>query len=199
MAASLEWLLHGPQLDGVPYRPRVVLSAGYSGALQENFQIGDVLLATDVADLAGNVWPTTWPEALPAEKWQPPLHRGRLLTVTGLIATAEDKRRLGQQYQAAAVDMETAVVARLCHQHGIPFGCVRAISDDLGVDLSRQLVELVFEGRAAPGRLLAALARRPRLAGELWRLARHTRLASRNLGKALGELLTLTLPWLDEL
>jgi adenosylhomocysteine nucleosidase len=199
MAASLEWLLHAPQLNAVPYRPKVVLSAGYSGALQEGFHIGDVLLATDVADLAGTVWPTTWPKTLPGEKWQPPLHRGRLLTVTGLIATAEEKRRLGRQYQAAAVDMETAVVARLCNQHGIPFGCVRAISDDLDVELSQQLVELVFEGRAAPGRLLAAMARRPRLASQLWRLARHTRLASRNLGKALGELLTLTLPWSDEL
>lgn len=199
MAASLEWLLRAPRLGGVPYRPKVVVSAGYSGALREDSQIGDVLLATDIADLAGNVWPTTWPGALPAEKWCPALHRGRLLTVAGLIATAEEKRRLGQKYQAAAVDMETAVVARLCSEHGVPFGCVRAISDNLDIDLSHQLVELVFEGRVAPGRLLAALARRPRLASQLWRLARHTRLASRNLGKALGELLTLTLPWSDEL
>ena len=199
MAAALQWLLQGPLLDGVPYRPKVVLSAGYSGALQKTFRIGDILLATEVADLAGNLWPATWPLALPAEKWRPLLHRGRLLTVSRLIATAEEKQRLGKQHEAAAVDMETAVVARLCSQHGVPFGCVRAISDELEGDLSHELVELVFEGRVAPGRLLAALARRPRLASQLWRLARHTRLASRNLGKALGELLTLTLPWSDEL
>jgi adenosylhomocysteine nucleosidase len=199
MAAALEWLLHAPELDGVPYRPKVVLSAGYSGALQDSFRIGDIILATEVADLAGNIWPTTWPEALPAEQWRPPLHRGRLLTVAGLIATAAEKQRLAQEYSAVAVDMETAVVARLCSQHGVPFGCVRAISDEMHAELSPQLVELVFEGRAAPGRLLAALARRPILARELWQLARHTRRASRQLAAALGELLTLTLPWSDEL
>jgi hypothetical protein len=42
--------------------------------------------------------------------------------------------------------------------------------------------------------LLLALARGPGLAAELWRLARHTRLAAKQLGVALGELLTLTLP-----
>jgi hypothetical protein len=81
----------------------------------------------------------------------------------------------------------------------VPFGCVRAISDAMETALSPELVALLSRGRAAPGRVLAALARRPRLAGELWRLARHTRMASEQLGKALGELLTLTLSWAADL
>ena len=76
--------------------------------------------------------------------------------------------------------------------------CVRAISDEVDTALSPQLISL-FEGeRIAPVRLLAALAKRPGLAGELWRLARHTRHAGRQLALALGELLTLTLPWAAE-
>jgi hypothetical protein len=43
-------------------------------------------------------------------------------------------------------------------------------------------------------RLALGLFRSPRLAGELWRLARQTSLAGERLAAALGELLTLTLP-----
>jgi hypothetical protein len=39
------------------------------------------------------------------------------------------------------------------------------------------------------------LARKPSMFRELRRLARDTKQASTQLGKSLGELLTLTLPW----
>jgi adenosylhomocysteine nucleosidase len=199
MEAALEWLLGLPILGNVPYRPKLVLSAGYSGALQESYRIGDILLATEVVDLDGNCWPVTWPPALPAEEWRPPLHRGRLLSLPRLITTSEEKRSLGHQHAAAAVDMETAAIARRCSKQGVPFGCVRAISDEVEATLSPQLVALLNGGRVAPWRVLTAVAKRPRLAGELWRLARHTRLASEQLAKAVGELLTLTLPWSADL
>jgi nucleoside phosphorylase len=192
---ALTWLLNQPQMGNVPYRPKVVISAGFSGALREGLRVGDIILATEVADAEGHCWPTTWPEELPAGEWRPPLHRGRLLSVPHFAAHPEEKRRLGNQYEAAAVDMETAVVARLCRNQQVPFACVRVISDEVDTALSAQLVSL-FEGeRVAPVRLLAALAKQPGLAGELWRLARDTRYAGRQLALALGELLTLTLPW----
>jgi len=39
----------------------------------------------------------------------------------------------------------------------------------------------------------------PSLAAEFRRLARRSRFAAEQLGKALGELLTLTLPWRKDL
>src|SRR5439155_13321331 len=152
----------------------------------------------EVADLDGNRWPTTWPGDLPPGEWRPPIHRGTLLTVSRLIATPEEKRELGQKHKAVAVDMETATVARLCSQREVPFGCVRVISDDFRTVLSKNLVELVFEGRVSLPRLLASVVRSPGVIKELWRLAKHTRFAAEQLGKALGELLTLTLPWMAD-
>jgi adenosylhomocysteine nucleosidase len=197
--AALTWLLGQPMLEKVPYRPRVVLSAGFAGALQPGFQVGDILLATEVADHHGNCWPATWPGELPPGEWWPPLHRGRLLTVAHLVGRPEEKQVLGRQYEAAAVDMETASVARLCGDHGVPLGCVRAISDDVQTGLSPRLLSLLADSRVSPRRVLTALAAAPGLVGELWRLARHTRKAARQLALALGELLTLTLPWGGEL
>ncbi len=181
-------------MGNLPYRPKIILSAGFSGALCQDRKVGDVVLATEVADLDGHRWPVPWPGTLPPGEWRPALHPGRILAARG-IASAQEKQTLGQQYDALAVDMESAAVARLCTKHGVPFGCARVISDEVSTELDPRLLALLAGGRISPLRVLAALARSPGLTGELWRLSKQTRLAAEQLGKALGELLTLTLEW----
>ncbi len=192
---ALDWLLGRPTLGNVAYRPKVVLSAGFAGALRERYRVGDVVLATAVLDTQGNRWPATWPGELPGGRWEPPLHRGPLLTVPELVADPGAKRELGEQYGAVAADMESATVARACRREGVPFGCVRVISDDARTGLSPRLAGLLAGERVSVLRLVGALARSPALVGEMWRLARHTSVAARVLARALGEVLTLTLPW----
>jgi adenosylhomocysteine nucleosidase len=196
--SALGWLLSEPRLGNVPYRPALVLSAGFSGALCSDLDVGDLVLADEVADTAGNRWPATWPGPLPPGEWRPPLRRGRLLTAPALAGAPEAKRQLGVEHDALAVDMETAVIARLCQRHGVPFGCLRAISDRQATPLSPGLVDVLSGGRVLPWRLAGALLRRPGLLPELWRLAGQTRRAARQLALGLGEVLTLTLPWMDE-
>ena len=128
------------------------------------------------------------------------MHRCRQLSASKLVTRPEDKRELDPKHEAAAADMETGTVARLCNQQGIPFGLVRAISDSLQTLLAPEPMDLVAGPRIAPLRLLAALLRASRLAlelrlaRELRKLARNTRTAAQQLGTAIGELLTLTLP-----
>src|SRR5262249_16404406 len=133
---ALAWLLSQPRVGDVPYRPRLVLSAGYAGALREDEQIGDIILATDVMDTAGTIRSTTWPGELPAGEWRPPIRRGRLLTVAQLVGDPAAKRELGAKHDAVAVDMESAVVAAMCAKRGVPFGCLRANSDRQDMALS---------------------------------------------------------------
>ena len=75
-----------------------------------------------------------------------------------LVATAEEKAALGMKYGAMAVDMEAATVARFCQRHGVPFGSVRAISDDMRTTLSPQLATLLQAGRPSLPRVLAGMA-----------------------------------------
>ena len=197
METALQWLLAKPLFGNVPLQPKLVLSAGFSGALRAGQRVGDLVLATEVVDHHGTSWATTWPGALPSGNWRPSMERGRILTMPALIADPAMKKSLGERFDALAVDMESATLARLCHKHNLPFGCLRAISDDLDTPLSPHLVSLMRRGRVSPGRLALALLRHPFLAGELWGLAGATRTATRQLGLALGELLTLTLNWLE--
>ena len=112
------------------------------------------------------------PAHLPEGQWRPPLHRARLLTTGQLIGNPEDKRSLGRKHEAAAVDMESATVARMCSRKGVPFGCVRVISDRADTPLSprpgfpafrRPGVALARAGRPGP---FAEIGRRIVVAGK---------------------------------
>jgi hypothetical protein len=168
-------------LNWLPFRPKLVLSAGYCGALQDQFRVGDIVLASEVVDTSGGRWSVTWPAAS---------QNGRLLTIPALATDPNQKRRLGLEHEANVVDMETARTARWCSERDIPFASVRAVSDDIQTALSPRLVALLSGGRVSPPRLLMSVARQPRLVSELWRLAWGTRLASERLAVALKELLT---------
>src|SRR5262245_33838485 len=158
---ALNWLLSAPKLGIIPYRPKVVISAGFAGSLHADYHVGDVILAKEVVDAAGTSWPTTWPMSLPHSEWRPPLHRGPLTTVERIVAAPEDKKALAEKHAAIAVDMESATVARRCSERHMPCACVRAISDDLETPLSPRLAGLVAGGRVDVLRLLGVLIARP--------------------------------------
>ncbi len=197
VARVLDWLLAKPKCDGVPCEPGLMLFAGFAGALNETLHVGDIVLVDEVVDEHGRGWKTTWP-TLPLEgRWQPPLHVGRLLTTDRMIASPAEKLRLGAAHGALAVNMESAFFAERCAHAGIPFGCVRAISDDVQMPVSQRVMTFLEGGTVSPWRIVAELARHPGMVPELLRLGRDTKRASQQLGLALGELLTLTLPWMD--
>jgi hypothetical protein len=178
MAAALRWGLAEPRLGDQVFRPRFLLSVGFSGALRSAQHVGELILANEVVDLEGNCWKTLCPEVCSEMDSLP---RGRLLTTSDLVSDPATKRRLGQRYQACAVDMESASAARLCQEYGVPFVCLRVVSDELRTPLSPHLVGLLRQGRASPLLLASKLIRHPTLLGELIRLARDTRLAARRL------------------
>jgi adenosylhomocysteine nucleosidase len=192
---ALDWLLSAPRFGNLPYRPKLVLSAGFAGALDPGLAVGDIVLATEFLDPNGCCRKATWPTEPPQGKWQPPLHHGRILTSPALVSSPEQKQELARVHQALAVDMESSFVAEACAGREIPFGSVRAISDRAETPLSPGLATLLNDGMASLPRALLACLRSPAMAGELLRLAKDTRRAARQLGKAVGELLTLTLPW----
>src|SRR5262249_15005454 len=158
--------------------------------------------ATEVADPGGGRWPVTWPAELPAGEWRPPLPPGGGVAGPRVIAGPPREGGAGRRGGAPAGGIGGGGGGRARARGGGPvraaaggpFGCVHAVSDEVTARLSPRLAHLFSGGRVSPWRVGAALLRAPRLAGELWRLARHTRRAARRLGQALGELLTLTLP-----
>jgi len=189
-AAAVAWLLEGGARGAPAQRPPFVLAAGFAGGLQPGLGVGAVVTATEVTDGQGQVWPVPWPTTVRLRS-----HPGRLLSVPRLVGCPHEKQALGQRHQALAVDMETATVARLCAERGVPLGCLRVISDDAHTRLAPQLVTLLSGERISPLRTLLAVGRSPGLTSDLWRLARQTRRAAQVLGVALADVLCQLHPW----
>lgn len=179
---AVHWVLSKPTLCGISYVPRLLIFAGFAGALDASLRVGDVVFVDEVVTEEGNRWRTT------AQGCGACTH-GNLLTMDRLVATEEEKRRLGGQHGAVAVDMESAVFARLCAQAGIPFASVRAISDETTTLLSPSLAALLSGGTVSPWRVAALLLRHPLMIRELVRLGRDTKLASQKLAIALEQIL----------
>jgi len=177
-AAAIRWLLDN-------FEPRLVVVAGFSGALSPALRVGDVLLASEVVEPDDDE--LHWRTSVPAELGDLPV--GRLVTVKQLVATPAEKQALAKQTHAVMVDMESAVIAEACQEWHVPCAVVRVISDTAATALSPRLVKLLSSGRASPWRVLATVARSPRSIMELWRLARDTRVAARALATALTGLI----------
>src|SRR5262249_39789979 len=62
-----------------PLRPRLLIAAGFAGALAADLRVGDVVVATEVADTNRHCWPTQWPLEI-AEPARSGVRLGRLLT-----------------------------------------------------------------------------------------------------------------------
>jgi nucleoside phosphorylase len=107
-------LLQDRQLD-------CLISAGFAGALTDQLDIGDLLLAQNFSTV----------ELGKARSLliNLPIHVANLLTVPSMIDSNEERNKIARATGAAAVDMETEFIARACAEHGVPLLSLRAISD----------------------------------------------------------------------
>ena len=149
-----------------------VVSTGFAGGLQPHISRGDFIMpdqviATDHRCL--NVGLRLGQETLDST---PGLHTGRLLTVDHLVREPDEKRRLGEEHEAIACDMETSAVADVCRRRGVRFLSVRIISDGVEDALPRDVERLVQQRSTSAklGAATGALFRRPGAAKDLWRL-----------------------------
>lgn len=170
----------GELLAQVPRLSRVWI-AGYGGGLDPGLRRGDVVVAP----------------VFPSGFSPPSLGRGRravagnILHVSRVIGGAADKARLFRESGALCCEMESGVIGPIADRLGIPWGGVRAISDAASEDLPVALLDASWDARASkptPGKLLWAMARRPRGAVAFLRFVSGLGLARENLGRVLEEL-----------
>lgn len=140
--------------------PSVILVTGYAGALDPSLQAGDIVIARRVSTVARGGAPVFWDLAAceelerAARAAELRFHVGDIMTWPRPVGRAAAKARLFRAFRAAAVDMESAALARIAAARGIPLGCVRAVSDRACENLALGLL-LPRAGVAAARRSLA--------------------------------------------
>ena len=170
------------------HKPQWVISAGYAGALVDEFSRGHLLMADNLCDLHGIELTVGFKIDKQALKQNRKLRVGRLVTVDEVVRTEVEKRALGAKYEAVACDMETAVIAEVCRQEKVRFLSVRVISDAVGDELPREIERLMQQKTLAKqlGAAAGAIFKRPTAIKDLWRLREDAIAYSDRLAKFLG-------------
>lgn len=149
-----------------------IVSTGYCGALDPRLRTGDIVVSED----------TQLQSTLA-------FARGRVTTRDRVAVTAFEKRALREETGAIAVDMEAAAVQSRAQELGVPYACIRVVSDtaeeDMPLDFNRYRSR---DGRFSRGRIaLAAMARPFSVMPALLEFDRRCQRASLTLGDFLAD------------
>lgn len=143
-----------------------VISTGFCGALDPALAIGDIVVAGEP----------------PVTRY--PFVQGLVHSADHVAVSAKEKEELRKASGAVAVDMEAGAVAEKATEWGVPFRCIRVVSDvaaqDLPLDFNRFRDS---SGRFSLGRIgLQALIRPFTVLPALLHLNKNCRYAGKQLG-----------------
>ena len=159
----------------VNHEPSVVCSAGYAGALDPRLKVGEVIRPARVVN-AGD-----------GSSVQIAGGEGILVSYPA-VATPAQKAKLRESYQAHAVDMEAAAVARAAEARGVAFCALKVISDEFDFEFPPTDRFVDSEGRFHEMGFAWFAAVRPWLWPSVMRLARNSGCASRILCEEIRKL-----------
>ena len=172
----------GPRLAAAAFqafpRPDRVVSVGYCGALDPALRIADVVVCHLVIEADTN------------RRFAAAGQFGATcLSGDRVIQTSREKAHLRETTGASVVEMEAAGVAAGAEAAGVPFHCIRVVTDtaleDMDVDFNAARGE---DGRFSAGRIAMHALRRPHVRfRELYELSRRAREATEKLGAYLGK------------
>ena len=129
-----------------------VMSFGLCGALVDGLRVGDAVIGS-----GGNA---AWTRAI---EQRLDLRSGTVFSDGTLAAGAAAKRAIRNATGAIAIDMESHIAARVAARHGLPFLCLRVVSDGVEEALPPAFAVAMRRGGGTDlGAMLRSLATRPR-------------------------------------
>lgn len=136
-----------------------ILNIGFCGALDPALKVGDLIHSP-----------------------------GHLTTSDRVAVTADEKRCLYESTGASAVEMECEIVHAKARELGVPFRCLKAVSDTASDDLPLDFNEFRDSaGRFSRARIALAAMQQPfRTVPGLLRLDRNCRVAAEKIGEFLA-------------
>jgi adenosylhomocysteine nucleosidase len=161
--------------------PTLLISAGFAGGLQPGLKAGDLILGENHSD----------PDVVSRLSLHDGWRIGCVSTAESILESAEDKRFLGLRTGCLAGDLETAHLARICGDRGLPMLSVRCISDAMEDDLPVPADVLLNPktGRPDSLALFRHLITRPSSVAGFNKLLKNSRVAQDHLARGLEEIL----------
>jgi adenosylhomocysteine nucleosidase len=145
----------------LPMRPWEVISVGLAGACDGNLRVGDIIRPGVVIDEKTN------------ERFVD-LKYDRNLVSTDEIVNVDKKMRMRICFDAAAVDMEAATVARMAKVGGVKFRAIKAISDEADFEIGDLGKFVTEDGQFREKRFALYAALRPQKWSKVITLGRNS-------------------------
>jgi adenosylhomocysteine nucleosidase len=162
--------------DGGPID--LIISLGWVGALTEDVAPGAAYNAAGVIDVrTGERFRC---DAGAGEQW---------LLTSPIVADAAEKQRLASAYKADLVDMEAAALARLALMRGIPFYCIKGVSDGIHEKLPDLNRFIRADGQFALTAMVLFSILRPWYWLALMRMGENSRKASQRMKESVFDFL----------
>jgi adenosylhomocysteine nucleosidase len=162
-------------------RLEAIVSTGYCGALTSDYRENRIIVGTEVIDAAtGERYPCTGTVEAGCERGVGPI------VSQNRVAMNTKEKEILSKTGAIAVDMESVGVAVQAKRAGLPFCCIKVVSDRVDESFKIDLNAVrTPAGRIARGKIVLNAVTHPALLPELLRLRRRAQEAA----KALGEFL----------
>jgi len=160
------------------FKPDVLVSAGFAGALVSERRVGAEILAGVVVD------------GTTGESFRTESRSSSRIVSSGFIANRNAKLELHARFEAEAVDMEGAAVGSVAKRHGIPFYAVKTISDELDFPMLPFGCFVDRHGKFRTAEFLGHVSIRPTYWPGLIRMGRNSSKAAAKLRSALEHLTT---------
>jgi adenosylhomocysteine nucleosidase len=181
-------------------RPDLVISAGFCGGIAAELQVGDVVVATGLTivsesglqEVPVNISPVSRDfvsrQAVEGQR----VFAGLFATTTAIMQKTQLAALLPPDAPYPVVEMESAAIALLAGEIGIPFVGLRTVSDPVDEELGFALDEFCDDRmRIRIPRVLLTVARKPRIIPQLIRLAGNSRVAAASLSQAFKRFLSV--------
>jgi adenosylhomocysteine nucleosidase len=164
--------------------PALGIVTGIAAGLRPQWRPGDLLAPESVVGPAGDERLAADPAMVDLAVQCGAQRAATLVTLPRIARTAAAKRQLAPRADAA--DMESLPLMKHWSRLGIPSLALRVILDPVGMPLTCDFEAAMDEfGQVRPARVLAQLARQPRLLPEIVHVARQSRRVLRILAQFL--------------
>jgi adenosylhomocysteine nucleosidase len=169
----------------------MALSVGWAGALTENVVPGRAYRVSSVIDArTGERFETVKSDFHLGRKGAAMMGQPDRLVVTNpIVANEAEKRRLAATYRADLCDMEGAIVARLAAMRGIPFYCIKGVSDGLTDRLPDFNRFISSSGQIQLTRFILFALLRPVYWPALLRMSENSKKASQSIAESVRDFL----------
>jgi nucleoside phosphorylase len=176
--------------------PDLIVSAGFGGALYDGAEIGELVWASRVLLVDGDVTDTLdfreGREIFSALSRKITMREGSILTLARWMKKTEIKSILPEALSFPVCDMETFPLARTSLHKGLRFFAVRSITDRANEEIPPELLGVSDEsGRYKLSRALALLLKKPHLIPSSVKLGRGSAIASKNLWRSVRAMIEL--------